>query len=78
MTRMAVSTRPALDAHALRADFPVFEQPVHGKPLAFLDSAASAQKPRQVLDALHRAVDELLAAAGTERSAVPTEMPGGH
>jgi (p)ppGpp synthase/HD superfamily hydrolase len=31
-----------------------------------------------IADALHRAVDELLAAAGTERSAVPTEMPGGH
>src|ERR687889_1365363 len=31
-----------------------------------------------IADTLHRAVDELLAAAGTERSAVPTEMPGGH
>jgi (p)ppGpp synthase/HD superfamily hydrolase len=31
-----------------------------------------------IADALHRAVDELLAAAGTERPAVPTEMPGGH
>src|SRR3954462_1093706 len=31
-----------------------------------------------IADALHRAVDELAAAAGTERPAVPTEMPGGH
>ena len=33
-------------------DFPIFEQRVHGKPLAYLDSAVTAQKPRQVLDAL--------------------------
>jgi cysteine desulfurase / selenocysteine lyase len=48
---VAVTTRPRLDAKKLRADFPIFEQPIHGKPLSFLDSAASAQKPRQVLDA---------------------------
>jgi cysteine desulfurase / selenocysteine lyase len=41
-----------LDAYKLRLDFPIFEQRVHGKPLAYLDSAASAQKPGQVLDAL--------------------------
>jgi cysteine desulfurase/selenocysteine lyase len=49
---MAVTTEPALDAHRLRADFPVFDELVNGKPVAFLDSAASAQKPRQVLDAI--------------------------
>ncbi len=49
---MAVTTPPALDAHPLRADFPVFDELVNGKPVAFLDSAASAQKPRQVLDAM--------------------------
>jgi cysteine desulfurase/selenocysteine lyase len=43
----------ALDARALRADFPIFEQLIHGKPLAFLDSAASSQKPRQMLEAMH-------------------------
>jgi cysteine desulfurase/selenocysteine lyase len=42
-----------LDAHALRADFPIFEQLIHGKPLAFLDSAARSQKPRQMLDAMN-------------------------
>jgi len=41
-----------LNAQMLRADFPIFEQEIHGKPLAFLDSAASSQKPRQVLDAM--------------------------
>jgi cysteine desulfurase/selenocysteine lyase len=49
---MAVTTTPKLDAHKLRADFPVFEQSIHGKPLAFLDSAVTSQKPRQVLDAI--------------------------
>jgi cysteine desulfurase/selenocysteine lyase len=67
---MAVTAKPKLDAQRLRADFPVFEQPIHGKPLAYLDSANSSQKPRQVLDAMrefyehsyanvHRAVYEL-------------------
>jgi cysteine desulfurase / selenocysteine lyase len=49
---VAVSAKPKLDAQKLRADFPIFEQLIKGKPLAFLDSAASAQKPRQVLDAM--------------------------
>jgi cysteine desulfurase/selenocysteine lyase len=41
---------PALDAHQLRADFPFLEELVNGMPFAYLDSAVSAQKPRQVLD----------------------------
>jgi cysteine desulfurase/selenocysteine lyase len=49
---MAVTTRPRLDAVKLRADFPIFEQRIHGKPLAYLDSAVSTHKPRQVLDKL--------------------------
>ncbi len=40
------------DVQAVRADFPVFEQSINGKPLAYLDSAASAQKPRQVIEAM--------------------------
>lgn len=35
---------------ALRADFPILEQSVHGKPLVYLDNAASTQKPRVVID----------------------------
>jgi cysteine desulfurase/selenocysteine lyase len=38
----------------LRADFPIFERRVHGHPLAYLDSASTAQKPQAVLDAMHR------------------------
>ena len=49
---MAVTAAPKLDARKLRADFPIFEQRFHGKPLSFLDSAASSQKPRQMLDAM--------------------------
>ena len=49
---MAVTSPPKLDARKLRGDFPILEQEIHGKPLAYLDSAVSAQKPRQVLDAI--------------------------
>ncbi len=49
---MAVTAQPRLDARKLRADFPIFEQEFHGKSLAYLDSAVSSQKPRQVLDAI--------------------------
>jgi cysteine desulfurase / selenocysteine lyase len=49
---MAVTAKPKLDAARLRADFPAFEQLIHGKPLSYLDSASSTQKPRQVLDTI--------------------------
>jgi cysteine desulfurase/selenocysteine lyase len=49
---VAVTQETKLDAHRLRADFAVFDELVNGKPVAFLDSAASTQKPRQVLDAM--------------------------
>ena len=42
----------SFDAAAVRAQFPIFEREVNGKPLVYLDSAASAQKPRAVLDAM--------------------------
>lgn len=42
------------DVEAIRADFPIFREKIHGKPLSFLDSAASAQKPQAVLDQLMR------------------------
>jgi cysteine desulfurase/selenocysteine lyase len=52
LVEAAIAGEAKLDAHTLRADFPIFQQRVHGKPLAYLDSAVTAQKPRQVLDAL--------------------------
>jgi cysteine desulfurase / selenocysteine lyase len=49
---VAVTAQTKLNAAKLRADFPIFEQEIRGKPLAYLDSAVSAHKPRQVLDKL--------------------------
>ncbi|MCA1682866.1 MAG: cysteine desulfurase [Actinobacteria bacterium] len=50
---MALAERaPALDVAAVRADFPILAQTVHGKPLVYLDNAATSQKPRQVIDAM--------------------------
>jgi cysteine desulfurase/selenocysteine lyase len=42
----------ALDVERLRRDFPILARRVHGKPLVYLDSAASTQKPRQVIQAV--------------------------
>jgi cysteine desulfurase / selenocysteine lyase len=49
---MAVGTDVKLDPRALRADFPILAQEINGKPLAYLDSAVTAQKPRQMLEAM--------------------------
>ncbi len=43
-----------LRAERVRADFPILSREVHGRPLVYLDSAASAQQPRAVLDAVER------------------------
>ena len=59
-----------IDWVALRQDFPILDQQVHGKPLVYLDNAATSQKPRVVIDALahyyehdnanvHRGIHEL-------------------
>ena len=44
--------RHAIDPHVLRADFPILSTTVHGKPLIYLDSAATSQKPQVVIDAV--------------------------
>jgi cysteine desulfurase/selenocysteine lyase len=49
---MAVTTSTPLDAARIKLDFPILGKPVHGKPLVYLDSAASSQKPRAVIDAI--------------------------
>jgi cysteine desulfurase/selenocysteine lyase len=48
----------SFDVEAVRKDFPVLAREVHGHPLVFLDSAASSQKPRQVLEAERVFVEE--------------------
>ena len=51
---MSTATLRAFDVEQIRGDFPILEQKVHGKPLVYLDNAATSQKPRQVIDALTR------------------------
>jgi cysteine desulfurase/selenocysteine lyase len=51
---MAKEAIAGIDVEALREDFPVLKQTVHGKPLVYLDSAATAQKPTAVVDAIRR------------------------
>jgi cysteine desulfurase/selenocysteine lyase len=50
----AVARESTLDVVRIRQDFPALQQQVYGQPLVFLDSAASSQKPLQVLDAMER------------------------
>ncbi len=55
---MNVMTNPAaLDVERIRQDFPILAQTIRGKKLVFLDSAASAQKPRVVIDAMSHAME---------------------
>jgi cysteine desulfurase/selenocysteine lyase len=46
------------DVERIRRDFPILSKPVRGKPLVFLDSGASAQKPRAVIEAMIRCMEE--------------------
>ncbi len=48
----ATALMPIADILALRCEFPILQQEINGRPLAFLDSAASSQKPRRVLECL--------------------------
>jgi cysteine desulfurase/selenocysteine lyase len=65
-----MSAENTIDWSALRKDFPILDQLVHGQPLVYLDNAATSQKPRAVIDALtyyyehdnanvHRGIHEL-------------------
>jgi cysteine desulfurase/selenocysteine lyase len=71
---MMPEVRAGLNVERVRADFPILARTVHGKPLAYLDNAATTQKPQAVLDAVakyfketnanvHRGVHELSARA---------------
>jgi cysteine desulfurase/selenocysteine lyase len=48
----SIRTPETLDVEAVRREFPVLQTKIHGKPLVYLDSAASAQKPQAVIDAV--------------------------
>jgi cysteine desulfurase/selenocysteine lyase len=56
-----MSSGTGLDVARIQADFPILKRQVHGKRLVYLDSAASAQKPQSVLDAMDRAYREFYA-----------------
>jgi cysteine desulfurase/selenocysteine lyase len=60
MTELARRIEPAsgFDVARVRRDFPCLQQTVHGRPLVYLDTAASAQKPAVVIDALARVLRE--------------------
>src|SRR5216110_3512458 len=68
--RMAKPAKVLLNVPAIKADFPILQRKVHDRRLVYLDSAATSQKPRQVIDAtsdfyarynanVHRAIYEL-------------------
>ena len=70
MSTLSSEIKAAFDVERVREDFPVLKQTVHGKPLVYLDSAATAQKPSCVVEAIrhfhevdcaniHRGVHEL-------------------
>jgi cysteine desulfurase / selenocysteine lyase len=53
MKNIALADRPTgFDVHALRRQFPILARTIHGKPLAYLDNGASAQRPSAVIDAV--------------------------
>src|SRR5690242_5254065 len=51
---MSAPAVPALDVERLRQDFPILSRRVRGKPLVYLDNAATSQKPHRVIDTLSR------------------------
>ena len=70
MSTLSSLISAGFDVERVRQDFPVLKQTIHGKPLVYLDNAATAQKPRAVIDAIvkfyevdcaniHRGVHEL-------------------
>ncbi len=54
MATKVASNRAPLDVGRIREDFPILHQRVHGRPLVYLDSAASSQKPERVIEAVAR------------------------
>src|SRR5687767_7836568 len=52
------SVAAAFDVQKIRRDFPILSQKIHGKPLVYLDNAATTQKPQAVIDAMVRSYTE--------------------
>ncbi len=58
MVHEAAHSSNGYDVSAVRQDFPILSTEVYGRPLVYLDNAASSQKPRQVIDRIRRAYEE--------------------
>lgn len=58
IVRRNIPVKDCLDIAKIRSDFPILDRRVYGKPLVYLDNAATSQKPRQVIDALVRYYEE--------------------
>ena len=56
---LAGTSGPRFDPERVRQDFPILQRTVHGKPLVYLDNAATSQKPQSVIDAIGRYYTEL-------------------
>jgi cysteine desulfurase / selenocysteine lyase len=54
MSTISSQVSTTFDVERIRQDFPVLKQTIHGKPLVYLDSAATAQKPFAVIDAIRK------------------------
>jgi len=54
----ACAVTPEFEVWKIREDFPILKEKIYGRPLVFLDSAASAQKPQAVIDAMRRAYEQ--------------------
>jgi cysteine desulfurase / selenocysteine lyase len=57
MSTQTTLRNTAFDVERIRTDFPILAKPMRGKPLVFLDSAASAQKPQAVIDTISKTYD---------------------
>src|ERR1700686_2889445 len=54
MSTLSSQIAASFDVEKIREDFPVLKQTIHGRPLVYLDSAATAQKPFAVIDAIRK------------------------
>ena len=64
-----------LDTATIRPQFPILETSVHGKPLIYLDNAATTQKPLAVLNAIRHYYDCLLYTSPSPRDSTSSRMP---
>ena len=67
-----MTIKPLFDVEAVRKDFPILNREIQGKPLVYLDNAATSQKPQSVIDTLVRYSTEINA---NDHHGAPTLSP---